>query len=749
MTATHQASFSSGEITPLLHGRNDQALFHTALKTCRNFFVRIQGGVSTTPGTKFIGALGDETAPGLLVPFSPSRELSYQIEFGSNQKMRFYRADQLIRDTGGDPFEIDHPYNDTELARLQWAQSADVMYLVSGGQRTARKLEHFGDTDWVLTPARFEDGPFLPQNIDKNKTIKTDGIEGIITLTASGFTFDAGHANSIWKLIAKDLNDVPLWEGGVDSAGSDIEYAKLDRVRVGANVYERQGSETLVRAGPNAPTHTEGQVRSAKNSCVWKFLHAGFGIVRILDVAVGGVTATARVLTELPVELTATASFKFEEGSFSRFRGYPGVIGWFEQRLMLGATDHQPTTVFGSVSSDFQNMLAGTDDDDALQYTIVSRNLQVNHLLWFATSTRLMLGSSGDEFTLGASSFREALTPTNVSVRDASGDGSTAVPALQIDGRALFLGAGGLRLHELGFSIKADDYKTEEVSLQADHLFLDGCTGMTWARDPYRILWVIRSDGTLIGVTYMRKQQVVGFHTADVGGDGFIERLSVSRSPDGERSELWMIVRRTVDGATRRYIERQEFALDYREEGKPDRAWYLCSGVRYDETNGPPTDTVTGLDHLEGETVEVLADGAVLPDEVVESGTITLDRTYQVILVGLPVNGRKFESLDPNFADNRGATAGRQRRVRAVVTRTLGSAGGIIYRSDTPEEFEQIRPSGGGDYDEARDTYAGVRKTRLIGGWDREAGITIEQNQPLPMTVLEFTTEYNIAGEGG
>ena len=321
-----------------------------------------------------------------LIPFTFAVDDSFQLEFSENGKIRFYKADAAIL-SGGNPYEISHPYNFDEISVLSFIQSADVMWFFHEDQ-PPQKLSRLADDNWVLAEADFTGGPFIRQNVEEAITITSSAVTGSVTLTASSPIFDAGHVGSLWKLEEKDGNGVDTWFGGVDSAGADVAYNNGDKARAGGNVYEST-SASPTDAGVNSLVHLEGDVSSGKGKVSWLYLHSGFGVVEITGFT-STTQVTATVIKRLPNQMVGTPTFKWSEGSWSAFRGYPSVAAWYEQRMMVAATASQPTTVWGSNGGDFENFEEGIEDNRAVNYTLVSRNNQVNRIVWMVESARLL-----------------------------------------------------------------------------------------------------------------------------------------------------------------------------------------------------------------------------------------------------------------------------------------------------------------------------------------------------------------------
>lgn len=734
--AKHQPSFAAGEISPLLFGRVDLVRFDQGLAKARNMIVLVHGGAAFRPGTRFVNEARDQNNPCRLIPFVFNEEQAYVVE-ASAGKARFYRDKAVLLESAGGPiFEIDTPLTQAELPLVQWAQSGDVLYVASAAQPTFR-LNRFGDTNWTITTPDFAGGPLLPQNIDESKTIQASGVTGTVTLTAAGFTFSAGHVGALWQIEEKDAGNEPLWLGGIDG-DLPVTYALGAKVRASGRVYE-SASANGTEAGTNPPVHDEGTVESGPGKVEWTFLHNGRGLVKITAVAGDGVTATATVLKRLPDQLIGTASYKWREGAWSIARGFPGVIDFYEQRLMLGSSPSEPQAVWGSVTADFENFEEGVADDQAIQFRILSRDNRGSPIRWFTGTDVLAVGTARTEFAVAGGDLSAPLSPTNIAARPQSNNGSAQVPPVALD-FPIYVSADARRVYEMAFDVTSNKRPSTELSLFSEHITQSGIVEMHWQQVPWRTLWCVLGDGALAGMSYDRSQQVLAWHRHDLAG-GAVESAAVIPAQNGKTDQLWLAVRRVVNGATKRFIEVLEDPLSFTASGTAADAWHLDSALQYD---GPAVGSVSGLDHLEGESVAILADGAVHAPRVVTAGAVGLDAPASKVLVGLAYSGQ-ITSLNPEFQFGDGSTAGRARRIKELVVRATGSIGGTA-RVEGSQFTELLKPSGGGVMNAALQLFEGIVTARFGVGFDLNRAITVEQTAPLPLTVLAITPVWKIAG---
>jgi hypothetical protein len=300
---------------------------------------------------------------------------------------------------------------------------------------------------------------------------------------------------------------------------------------------------------------------------------------------------------------------------------YPSVVTFFEQRLVYGATNNNPQTLWFSKNGDYSNFTAGTGADDALIYTIASN--QVNAIRYLSATRVLTIGTTGGEYVLTATSDGP-ITPTTTLIRKYSNYGSAAIEPVQVADVTLFVQRGGRKVREFRYvgDINVAAYQAPDITIVAEHITAGGLSAFAYQQEPDGVIWAIRADGSLIGMTYRREEEVVAWHKHVIGGEfsggqAVVESIATLPSDTGE-DELYMIVKRTINGATKRYVEQMR---PFNFGGVTTGAFFVDCGLRYE---GTATGTLSGLYHLEGETVTVLANGATHPDREVTNGGITL-----------------------------------------------------------------------------------------------------------------------------
>jgi hypothetical protein len=416
----------------------------------------------------------------------------------------------------------------------------------------------------------------------------------------------------------------------------------------------------------------------------------------------------------------------------------PSVVTFFEQRLVFANTNDNPQTLWFSKNGDYLNFTAGTADDDALIYTIASN--QVNAIRYLSATRVLTIGTSGGEYVVTATSDGP-ITPSTTLIRKYSNYGSSTTEPVQVADVTLFLQRGNRKIREFKYvgDINADAYQAPDISILAEHITKGGITQFAYHQEPDSVVWMVRADGVLIGMTYRREESVVAFHKHILGGEfdgshAVVESIASLPTDTGE-DELYLIVKRTINGSTKRYIELLK-PFDF--GGVTTGAFFVDSGLAY---VGPATTVLSGLYHLEGETVATLANGATHPDTIVAGGSIPLSFSSTVAAVGYNyVSNMQTLRLEAGSVD--GTSQGKPKRIHAITMRLHETVGVEIGNSSGELDRIYFRDSSMA-MDQAVPLYTGDKDIEFPGGYVDDDRIYVRQNQPLPMTVLALFPRLN------
>jgi hypothetical protein len=439
------------------------------------------------------------------------------------------------------------------------------------------------------------------------------------------------------------------------------------------------------------------------------------GIVKIT-----GFTSTTIVNGTIKQELTSTTAspanaWSLHAPAWSASRGYPRTGTLYEQRLVVGGSPTFPQTVWGSATAAYLDFTMGVNDDDAFSFTVASD--QVNPIQYLASSRALVAFTSGGEFTI-AGGLEKPLAPTNAQVRQRSNYGCSRVRPVRIRDAEMFIQRAGAKVRSFAYNVTTDDWTAPDIAVMAEHLTAAGIVDIAWQQEPTSIIWLVRADGVLVSVTYDKDQDVVGW-AAHTGFDGLVE--SVACMPAESSDQLWAVVRRTINGTTKRYVER------FTSEVLADSA-VIASGA--------PATVWTGLSHLEGKDVDVVGDGAYTGRYTVTSGQITIGKEASAVVIGLPFANR-IEMLDPEMQSGMGSSSGNSMRTSEVTARFFETTGGTVNGQDLI-----FRRFGSTATVETPQLFSGLTRIEVLG-WERgTSDLAFEQDKPMPFHLLSVTRKF-------
>ena len=715
MVAPAQTSFNAGELSPLLKGRPTLDKYRNGCEVLENFIPQIQGPARKRPGTRFVAEVKDSADATRLIPFEYSTTQAYVLEFG-DLYIRFYLDGGVVESSPGVPYEIVSPYTSAQVAALEYAQSADVIY-ITHPDHPPYKLARTSALSWTITAVTFAWPPFNDENVGTT-TLTASAVTGNITLTASASLFVSADVGSYFKISEVSASKYNQWTTGVSYSSGDIVYYL-------GNIYQ---SGTTAAAGSRPPIHTSGA--ESDGAVTWTFLHDGAGYAQVTAYT-SATLVNATVIKRLPAT-ALTGSTRWAEGAWSARRGYPHAVTFYEDRLWFAGSTSKPQTLWASVSGDYENHKYGTNDDDALNYTINTQDM--NTIEWLAPTKVLAIGTANGEFTLSATQISDPVTPTNVKITPQTTFGSaTDVKPLRVGSVILFLQRAGRKLREYAYQFDTDSFVAPNMNVLADHITESGVLELAYQQEPSQIVWAPRTDGVLTGMTYERTEDVVGWHRHTIGG-GIVESAVTVPHWDGDQDVLWLIVRRTIDGSTVRYVE-------YVEKYMTDEyAFFVDCGLTYD---GSPVTAISGLDHLEGEEVAVLVDGAVHPNRTVSAGAINLQLAGSVVNVGLPYTAT-IKTMPIDIATNAGTSFIDEKRAHKIVMQLYQTGPGLWYGPSAAEMDEYSVRSSRDAMDNPVPLFTGFTEALpWPSGSERGPQLMIQHRLPLPCTVVALIPELN------
>jgi len=427
---------------------------------------------------------------------------------------------------------------------------------------------------------------------------------------------------------------------------------------------------------------------------------------------------------------TATADWNL--GAFSDTTGHPSCVSFYEQRLVFAGTTSEPQTIFFSKAGDYENMTSGTNADDAMVYTIAAN--QVNVIRYLKAQRTLVIGTTAAEYTVSADGTDASITPTNITIKRQSSYGSANVDAVAAGNAILFLQKAKRKIRELAYNFDSDSYVAPDLTILNDIVTESGIVQMEWQQEPDNILWCVREDGQIAALTYQRSENVVSWHRHILGGsfgsgNAVVESIA-SISGELNEDELWVIVKRTVDGSTVRYIECfSDFDFD---ETEATDFKFLDSHLTY---SGSATTTLSGLSHLEGQTVSILADGSVHANKVVSSGSVSLDREVTKACVGLSYDSI-LQTMRIEGGAAEGTSQGKIKRISKVVLRLFETVGVKVGPSLSNLEVVPFRTTSSNLSAPVDTLIEGDKEIEFDDDFNSDGYIFIKQDQPLPASIL-------------
>ena len=801
-----QTNFTAGELTPKLAGQVDFKKYSNGVETLENMTVFPQGGVSRRNGSRFVCEVKDSTAITRLIPFEFNITQAYVLEFGNNY-IRFLKDNGQITEatktisgitaanpavvtatshgysdgddvwiadivgmtrlngrrftvankttntfqltgenstsytawssggTASKTYQITTTYTSAELYDLQFTQSADVMYIVHPDHPPA-KLSRTAHTTWTLADVDFTNGPYLDTNTTAT-TISTSAhtVGTGITMTASASTF----------------------------AATDV--GRQVRFRDGDGVITAFTSATVV---------------------------------------------TIQILIDMG---SSSSSADWSLGAWSATTGYPRTVSFFEQRLVFGGSESYPQTIWASESGLYEEFDVGTGSAaDAFIYTIAAN--KVNVIRWLAPARDLIVGTVGGEFKVGRPTG-EPLKPDNVNITQQTTYGGYTTQPIQVGSEVLFVQRQQRKVRSFAYRFEDDAYVAPDMTLLAEHITDTGIVDVDYAQEPDSIYWAARTDGTLLGMTYHREEDVIAWHRHIFGGsnkfifngasgvldylndanfNGYITISSHGLSTgdevtysagggtkipelteggtyyvyarDANTLELADTYAQAIDRTIKRISDgvgashslstkTKVKSITSINESLENQVWIICERrindvkrqfIEYLDPTlnmdctlsalvNSGTTVVTGLNHLEGESVQILVGDAVFPNQTVSGGSISVtlptSASYKSIEIGLGYTS-KIKTMKIESGSQAGTAQARKKRYNEVVVRLYKSVGLSVNGDQIP--FRSSSTPMGQDIPE----FTGDKRVSNLG-WNTEGQIEIEQTQPLPMTVLGIT----------
>jgi hypothetical protein len=736
-----QSAMTRGEISPRLHARSSLELYQASLAKCENFITLPHGGIRKRGGTMFVAPTKSATLATRLIEFKYSEDQAYCLEFG-NLYVRVYAYGQYIT-------EFASPWKTADINSLQYVQSASTMWVVHQDYRP-QKIRRVSNSTWLVEQVLFTDGPFGSINFDEAQTVYASASTGSITLASSSPIFAPDDVGRLFRLEMESYRTIVPWEpngviakaGGVDA----VQFCRYD-----GNVYRIVTPLTETwRFGGTPPTHTKGIEQDGPMvlddsygdivGVELEYLHSGFGVARITEYTNSN-TVTASVISRFPVELVGSdhAAYQWSFGAFN-VGDFPVAVALFEERLCFASQ----LSVYCSKTGDFNTFKTGEKDDDALEFLLAGN--EANNIVWLADADGfLAIGTIGGVRALSGSGIDESLTPSSFKNRASATQRCASMQPMNTGQAFLYVAGGSRSISEMVLG-DGNRFQSTDASQISEHIAKQGSgiTAIAYQEYPDAMAWSALANGEAMGFTYQRDQEVRGFHRHRLGGNTLAhpygEVVSVAVTPGRNGSDdVWMIVRRRINGANTQYIEMMQTAFEY---GAAQDVFAVDCGLTYE---GSPVTNVSGLDYLQGQTVSVLADGRRYDGLVVSGSSLSqpLPVAARRITVGLPFTSTA-DTLELDAGGRDGSLIGRRKRVLAVVLSLLETdLSGLQVSSVIKGRWEKAKlPSIAVD-DGKMKLYTGNITVLVDDSWEGQARVSIRHTGPGPCTIRSITPSFD------
>lgn len=728
-----QSDFTGGEISPRLYGRIDQDKVKTSLREATNATIQPQGPILRRPGTQYIAEVKTSSKTVRLIRFQVSDSDSYILEFG-DQYIRFYTNSAQVQ-SGGSPYEVASPYLEADLPGLQVRLVGLVIYITHASY-APRTLTRTASTSWTLAAISFSPPPVLQLGLKPAATLTPAATTGTgINFTSSvSVPFQAGDVGrqlvnlsgtgkavivsiSSGTVVVCDIIEAFPSTSAIASQSWLLALSPIAQLSVTTG-NGKLGERVTITAKDTAAAGVQATFRSGD---VGKYLRFSGGLVKITTYTsssvINGVCVAALDVT------TATVNFSLEEEIWNSTNGYPRAIGLYQQRLVFGGTAAYPQTIWASGTGVFDFFAGGADSSDSLSLTLVAND--GNRIEWIDATNDLIIGTSSSEFSIkSAEGSGLPLTPVSADGKPTSAYGSTASQqSSQVGGNIIFTQKGGKALRAYSFNYNKNNYIGGEITFWAQHMATAGVKEFAYAQYPDSLLYVVLNDGTMMVGTYLPDLDTPILGWTQWETEGTYENVQVITT--GGNDQVWVVVKRTINGSTKRYIEILDdgngsvnidgFQDSFLTLSNPkaiigitkanpavvtSTAHGLSNGdiVRIRDVGGmtevnghtftianvaantfelsgtnsssyttftsggsayKQVLTLTGLSHLEGETVSIRLDGATHPTKVVSGGSVTLNYRGAEAVVGLPYT-TTIETLPSIFETSLGPMSGQK-----------------------------------------------------------------------------------------
>jgi hypothetical protein len=743
--AVQLTNFTGGELSPRLDGRNDLTKYASGCKTLQNMVVYPHGSAARRPGTTFVAEVKTSSAFTRLIPFEFSTTQTYILEFG-DLYIRFYKDSGAILEANKTITAITKANPGVVTSASHGFANGDTVVISGVVGMTQVNGKRFKVASVATNTFALQDVDGNNVNTTSYTTYTSGGVANrVYTLTTTYETADladlkfaqsadvmyichpdfpprklsrTGHTS--WTITNVDFSNGPFLDHNITTTTLNPSHRLA-------------GQSTTVTASAVTGINDGNGFTSGD---IGRLVHFDDGHFKITSIT----STTVVVGTVIKTFTASSPSTDWALGAWSEYTGYPSCVTFYEQRLVFAGTKHQPQTLYFSKSGDYENMDDAYHDtiadDDAIIYTIASN--QVNAIRFLSATRTLIVGTVGGEFSVSGGGTDDPVSPTNILIKKQSNHGCANVDAIPVGNVTLFLQRAKRKIRELAYNFDVDGYVAPDMTILAEHISESGIKSMSYQQEPNQLIWCVREDGRLVCLTYQREQQVVAWHQHVFGGafsTGIAVCESIATIPtDDKEYQSWVIIKRTINGVTRRYVEYiNQFDFDQTDNTNFN---FLDSQLAY---SGSATTTITGLEHLEGQVVSVLANGSTHPDRTVSGGSITLARSSTKVKVGLKYTSL-LQTMRIDAGSQNGTSQAKTKRIYNITVRLYESVGVEVGSDLNNMEAIPFRSSAN-PMDQAIPVFTGDKEVEFRGNYETDGFIYVRQTQPLPLTVLSLYPE--------
>ncbi len=596
-----------------------------------------------------------------------------------DQYVRFHTQGATLEVSPGVPYEVATPYLEADLFDLHYVQSADVLTICHPGY-APRELRRAGALSWNLTSIAFVSSLAIP--------------------TAPTVTPN-GTGTTTYRYVVTSVGTTGLEESAA-SPSTTVTNNLLTTGNSNAIAWVTTGATRY-----NVYKHSNG---------LYGYIGQTDGLSFVDDNITANLGKTPPVVNN----------------PFNAAGKYPGAVSYFEQRRCFAGSINEPQNLRMTRSGTESNLTYSipTRDDDSINIRVAAR--EANTIRHIVPLQNLVLLTGSAEWRV-TSINSDAITPESISVKPQSYIGANNAQPLIVNNNIIYVSARGGHLREMAFNNNAGGYVSGDLSLRSPHLFdnLD-IVDLAYSKAPIPLVWGVSTNGKLIGVTYVPEQQVGAIHQHDT--DGTFESCCVVA--EGAEDVLYVVVNRTVNGSQTRYVER----MASRQFATAADAFFVDSGATY---SGAPTNSISGLNWLEGKTVSVLGDGAVMTPKTVVGGSITLEAPCSKVQVGLPIIA-ELQTLPLAAQVDAGFAQGRAKNVNRVWLRVYKSSG--VSAGPSADRLVQHKQRKADPYGTAPALVTDEIEIVLEPSWQQSGQIYVRQDNPLPLTLVSMTVEVQLGG---